>query len=184
MIDDTEIVLEGFDPADRERLRTLVPQVYDQLRRLASSWMGDERPGHTLQPTAVVNEAYLRMAEQDDARFNDSSHFFIIAARVMRRVLVDYARGRKRQKRGDGWHRVTLAGLGSNDGARAVDLLALADALDRLGELDTQAAGVVELRFFGGLDIDRTAEVLGIARSTAAEDWRFARAWLAKELFE
>lgn len=178
-------MLDGFDPGDRRRLEDLLPYVYDELRRLAGQWMSRERAGHTLQPTALVNEVYLRMVEQEAARFNDSSHFFVIAARVMRRILIDYARGHKRDKRGGGWARVTLAGVGSGgEGEASADLIDLAEALDRLAELDDRATRVVELRFFAGLTNDQAAAALGIARSTAAEDWRFARAWLSKELLE
>lgn len=157
--------------------------VYPEIRALAEAMLLSESPGHTLQPTALINEAYLRLAGQDRARFNNHAHFLIIASRVMRRVLVDHARARKADKRTPPGERLTLSGVPSTDAPGSpVDLLALEEALVKLTALNPRSAEVVELRFFGGLTSDETAEALGIARSTAADEWRFARTWLSREL--
>jgi len=158
-----------------------VPAVYDELRRLAHHYMRGERSGHTLQTTALVNEAYLRLARVDGMAFRDRTHFFAMAATMMRRVLVDHARANAADKRGGG---VTLVGLDDSIAAAGttVDLLLLDDALSRLAKLDPQQARIVELRFFTGLTVDETADALEISTATVKRDWAMAKAWLYHEL--
>lgn len=160
----------------------LMPLVYHELRRLAARYLSRERGGVTLQPTGLVHEAYLRLARQDRARFNDRAHFFRLAAQTMRRILVDRYRGRRAQKRGANPVRITLVDAGAADPASSVDLLALHDALERLALLDEQQAAIVQMRFFAGLTVEETAEALGISTPTVKRDWAMARAWLVVTL--
>lgn len=174
----------------------LLPLVYEELRRLAASYMQGERLDHTLQPTALVHEAYMRMIDPsattaDRPVWKNRAHFIGVAARAMRRVLVDHARGHNAAKRGGAgayagggrvWERVTLDEAIAAGEADATQLLALDEALKRLSEMDARAARVVELRFFGGLTIAEAARVLGVSDSTVEDDWAMARAWLAREL--
>lgn len=166
------------DPAAREQL---VPIVYEELRRLAHHYMRGERAGHTLQTTALVNEVYLRLAGLDAMRWRDRAHFLAMAATLMRRVLVDYARQRGREKRGAG---VTITPLEENIAAprSPVDIVALDQALERLAAVDPQQGRIVELRFFAGLSVDETAEALGISPATVKRDWATAKLWLYHEL--
>jgi RNA polymerase sigma factor (TIGR02999 family) len=166
------------DPAARGRL---VPIVYEELRRLAHHYMRNEREGHTLQTTALVNELYLRLAGIDGLRWRDRAHFFAMAATLMRRVLVDYARQRARDKRGAG---LSVTSLDDNVTApqRGVDVVALDEALERLAAVDPQQSRVVELRFFAGLSVKETAEALGISPATVKRDWATAKLWLYNEL--
>ncbi len=166
------------DPTARERL---VPIVYAELRRLAHHYMRGEREGHTLQTTALVNEVYLRLAGIDALRWRDRAHFFAMAATLMRRVLVDYARQRARDKRGAG---VSVTSFDENAIAPqpAVDVVALDEALDRLATVDAQQSRVVELRFFAGLSVEETAEALGVSPATVKRDWATAKLWLYNEL--
>jgi RNA polymerase sigma factor (TIGR02999 family) len=166
------------DPAAREQL---VPIVYEELRRLAHHYMRGERAGHTLQTTALVNELYLRLAGIDGFQWRDRAHFFAMAATLMRRVLVDYARLRAREKRGGG---VSVISLDENAVApqSAVDVIALDEALERLASADPQQSRVVELRFFAGLSVEETAEALGISPATVKRDWATAKLWLYNEL--
>ncbi len=164
-----------------ERVDAMTEQVYAELRRVAAAYLRRERPGQTLQPTALVNEAYVRLAGQHP-RFENRAHFCAIAANAMRQILVERARARHAKKRGGGAARVTL-----NEGLAAapeatVDLSALDEALERLAALDAQQARIVELRFFGGLSVEETAEVMGISPATVKRHWAVARAWLAREL--
>jgi RNA polymerase sigma factor (TIGR02999 family) len=165
------------DPAARERL---VPIVYEELRRLAHHYMRGERSGHTLQTTALVNEVYLRLAGIDALRWRDRVHFFAMAATLMRRVLVDYARLRGREKRGAGLSVTSLDDAVAPQ--PAVDIVALDEALGRLSAADPQQGRVVELRFFAGLSVEETAEALGISPATVKRDWATARLWLYNEL--
>lgn len=159
----------------------LVPLVYDELHKLAVHYMRAERGDHTLQPTALVHEAYIRLVDQRNASWQNRSHFFGIAAQAMRRILVDHAR-RKRAGKREGGDRVTLDESVAEAPQRSVDLIALDDALNKLASLDPRQARVVELRFFGGLDIEQTAESLGISPATVKRDWTFARAFLQREM--
>jgi RNA polymerase sigma factor (TIGR02999 family) len=166
------------DPAAREQL---VPIVYGELRRLAHHYMRGERAGHTLQTTALVNEVYLRLAGIEAMRWRDRAHFFAMTATLMRRVLVDYARQRGREKRGAG---VTVTSLTENavSAQPEVDVIALDEALERLATVDPQQSRVVELRFFAGLSVEETAEALGISPATVKRDWSTAKLWLYNEL--
>ena len=159
----------------------LVPLVYSELHDLAVHYMRGERDDHTLQPTALVHEAYMRLVDQRNASWQNRSHFFGIAAQAMRRILVDHAR-RKRAAKREGGNRVTLDESVAEAPQRSVDLMALDDALNKLAALDPRQARVVELRFFGGLDIEQTAESLGISPATVKRDWTFARAFLQREM--
>ena len=163
----------------------LFPLVYDELRRLARSFMAREQSGHTLQPTALVHEAYLKLVDQTRTSFRGRTHFLAIGAQVMRRLLIDHARKRGAAKRGLGWRRVTLGPGGETPGAEALgvdDLLSLDAALDRLADLDERQARIVTLRFFGGLSVEEVAEAVGVSVRTVESDWRHARAWLRVEL--
>ncbi len=166
----------------REAWNQLVPLVYQELRKLADVEMRRERAGHTLQPTALVSEAYLRLVEQNEAGFNNRTHFFGAAARVMRRILVDHARSRLAAKRGGDAVRRHLDESLISFEDRSTDVLALDEALLRLAQLDTQQARIVELRFFGGLTVEETAQVLCTSPSSVERGWRIARAWLLRAI--
>ena len=168
----------GEDPGAANRL---MPLVYDQLRELAQRYLARERADHTLQPTALVHEAYLKLVNQSRVDWNGRTHFFAIGAQMMRRILVDHARTAQRQKRGGGRQRVTLEeGLVAD--RQDEDILALNDALERLETLDTRQAKIVELRFFGGLTVAEVARELGLSKRTIENEWTMVRAWLRREL--
>jgi len=156
--------------------------VHDELRRLARRQMAGERPGRTLQTTALVNEAYLRLADLRQMQWQDRAHFFAMAARVMRRILVDAARARGYQKRGGGAQRVSFTQALAVAEAPSTDVVKLDDALEALARVDARKSRVVELRFFGGLSVDETAEVLQVSRETVKRDWTFAKLWLLRQL--
>lgn len=183
----TEIVRGLSQPGagDQESAEDLFPAVYEELRRLAGSYMLRETPGSTLQPTALVHEAYLKLVDQTRVDWRGRTHFFAVGARVMRRLLVDHARQRDAQKRGGNWQPVTLAeipdGLGGG-GLGPEQILDLDRALQRLAELDERESRVVTLRFFGGLTMAQVGEALGVSKRTAENDWRHAQAWLRLEL--
>lgn len=181
-------LLARLTRGDGHAADALTPMLYEQLRALAGSLLVEERRGHSLQPTALVHEAYLRLIDQQKVDKDDRAAFFGLAATLMRRILVDHARARRRMKRGGGARRVmlreSLAPGVAPDDEWSVDVEVLNAALERLAELDDRKARLVELRFFGGLDEPQAAETLGISRATAARDWRFARAWLAHEIEE
>ena len=160
----------------------LAPLVYEELRQLAHRYMRGERADHTLQTTALVNEAYLRLADQTDPHWQNRTHFFAAAARMMRHILVDYARGRQRAKRGAGARPIELSDEAVVAESQAQQVLDLNDALDSLTELDRRASQVVELKYFGGMNYEEISEVLGISTITVRRDWEFAKAWLHKEL--
>jgi RNA polymerase sigma factor (TIGR02999 family) len=171
--------------ADRASAEELLPLVYDELRLLARRYLNRERPGHTLQPTALVHEAYIKLVDQSRVDWQGRTHFFAVGAKVMRNLLIDHARAKGRAKRGGGRHRVTLAeGLTpfANGELNIDQLLAVNESLDRLAELDPRQAKVVELRFFGGLTVPEVALVLGVSQRTIEGDWTHARAWLKREL--
>ena len=180
--DDITLLLSKITAGDREAQAKLISVVYDELHRLASHYMRQERPDHTLQPTALVHEAFLKLFEQQDTTWENRRHFFAVAAQVMRRILVDHARTRNAQKRGAGRQRVELESAIVWAEDRPRELLAIDEALTRLAEWDARQCQVVELRFFGGLSIDETAEILGVSARTIKRDWSMARAWLHGEL--
>jgi RNA polymerase sigma factor (TIGR02999 family) len=169
----------SVDDGARERM---LPLVYDELRRLAAAYLRRERPGHTLQPTALVHEAYVRLIDQRRVDWSNRAQFIGLAAVMMRRVLVNHARDRVADKRGAGAEHVPLTVAGDPMGAPEVDLLDLHHALERLAEHDPRKSQVVELKFFGGLTIDEAAEVLGVSHTTVEGNWKMARAWLRREL--
>jgi RNA polymerase sigma factor (TIGR02999 family) len=175
-------VLADWAARDPTALDRLVPLVYSELRRLAHHYMRRERAGHTLQTTAVVNEVYVRLAGIKGLQWRDRAHFFAMAGTLMRRVLVDYARRQARDKRGGGGVLVASAEGHAITPAPSVDIVALDQALERLGTVDAQQCRIVELRFFGGLSIEETAEALGISPATVKRDWTTAKAWLHHEL--
>jgi RNA polymerase sigma factor (TIGR02999 family) len=174
-------LLVRWTEGDKQALEDLLPLVYDELRRLARRYLQQERPGHTLQSTALVHEAYLRLVDQN-VSWQNRAHFFGIAAQMMRRILVDHARSRSAAKRGDGAGRVTLdEGLVALE-QRDVDVVALDEALTNLAKIDPQQGKIVELRFFAGLSIEETSEVLHISPATVKRDWAMAKAWLHREM--
>jgi RNA polymerase sigma factor (TIGR02999 family) len=181
--DDPSLLLEPARQGDRQAAARLLPLVYDQLRRVAARFLDAERAGHTLQPTALVHEAYLKLIDQSRADWQGRTHFIAVAAEAMRRILVDHARARLAQKRGGGAHqRVTLHDALSIVVAPEIDVLALDAALTRLASLNERHARIVELRFFGGLTVPEVAASLGIAPTTVEKSWAVSRAWLRAEL--
>ena len=177
-------LLNDWSHGDREALDKLTPLVYDELRRLAHHYLSRESPGHTLQTTALVNEAYLRLVGQKDKHWHNRAHFFAVSATVMRNILVDYARKRAYQKRGGGARTVALDEAAVMSEERAADLLALDEALRDLARYDERKAHIVELRYFAGLSIEETAEVLKVAPITVRREWEKAKAWLYKAMTE
>ena len=177
-------LLQQWSGGDREAAETVLPRVYDELRRIAAAHLQRERADHTLQATAIVHETYLRLAEQYGLVWPSRGHFFAFAAHLIRRILVDYAREHRAAKRGGGLERLPLSELGTLEATAgpSPDLVALDDALQALEAFDARKAAVVELRFFGGLTLDETATRLGISAETAGREWRRARAWLFQEL--
>lgn len=175
-------LLERWGAGDSTALDELAPLVYTELRKVAAAYLRRERPDHTLQATALVNEAYLRLVGQRHDRWQGRTHFYGIAARLMRQVLVEHARRHRAEKRGGGRVAVTLAHADEVGGAPEVDVLAVHEALERLAAFDARQAEIVEMRFFGGLSIEETAEALGVGHATIEREWGLARAWLRKEL--
>lgn len=165
-----------------ETMNQLVPLVYDELRRLAHRYFRDERPDHTLQPTALVHEAYLRLVGQTRISWQDRTHFLAVCAREMRRVLIDYARGRAREKRGGGQRPLSLDSELVPADLDAQSLLDVNAAVEDLAQLDARQAHIVELRFFGGMTVDEVAEVTGLAKRTVEGEWTHAKAWLRAQL--
>ena len=177
-------LLLAWREGDATALARLTPLVHEELRRLAGHYMRQERPDHTLQPTALVNEAYLRLVDASQVQWQDRHHFFGVTARLMRQILVDFARNRGYQKRGGNARRVELEPSLSFTVPRSDDLLALDAAISALGAVDARKAEVVELRFFGGLSVEETAVVLHVSPETIKRDWRLAKAWLQRALSE
>jgi len=175
-------LLLAWGRGDEAALDQLIPLVHDELRRLARRHMARERVGHTLQATALVNEAYLRLIEVNQVRWQDRAHFFAMASRVMRRILVDAARARGYQKRGGGAKKVSLDEALLVSAEPPQSLIALDDALNALAAFDLRKSQVVEMRFFGGLSVDETAEALRVSADTVMRDWRLAKVWLLREL--
>lgn len=183
----TQLLVKWGD-GDQQARDQLMPLVYSELRRLARNYLRKERPGHTLQPTALVNEAYLKLIDQKSARWQNRAHFYGVAAQLMRRILVDHARQHQAAKRGGSdQQRLSITSAGQLGGKKlatepAFDLLALHEALEELTVMDPQQGRIVELKFFGGLSIEETAEVMGIGHATVERDWKMARAWLRRKL--
>jgi RNA polymerase sigma factor (TIGR02999 family) len=175
-------LLLAWSRGEQKALEELIPLVYDELRRLAARYLHRERAGHTLQPTALVNEAYLKLVNQKRVAWKNRGQFFAVASQMMRRLLVDHARRHHADKRGGGATRVPLEAAEASAPAREVDVIVLDRALKKLAALDATQAKVVELRYFGGLTVEETADVLGTSPSTIARSFRVARAWLQREL--
>jgi RNA polymerase sigma factor (TIGR02999 family) len=176
-------LLMAWGDGRREALDDLIPLVYADLRRTAAGYMRREAPDYALQPTALVHEAFVRLVDQKRVKWRNRAHFFGVAAGMMRRILVDHARRRRAAKRGGDWERLTLAGdEAAVDGQKNIDALALDEALGRLAAIDPQQARIVELRYFGGLTIDETAEIIGISPATVVREWTIAKAWLRCDL--
>ena len=175
-------LLVDWGNGNQAALDRLMPVVYTELRQLAHWYMRRERPGHTMQTTALIHEAYLRLVDQNQVRWQHQAHFFGIAARLMRQILIEHARSHTRAKRGGGVGTISLDEAAIVSQARATELLALDDALERLATIDPRKSRVVELRFFGGLSVEEAAIVLNVAPNTVLRDWRLAKAWLHREI--
>lgn len=175
-------LLHAWSEGEQTALGRLTPLVYDELHRLARRYMAGERPGHTLQTTALVNEAYLRLVGSDRPGWQNRAHFFAVSAQVMRRILVDWARARQAAKRGGAMRPLELEEALAVDKAQGAELVALDDALNALAAIDPRKSQVVELRFFGGLSVEETAAVLKVSPETVMRDWKLARSWLKREL--
>ena len=174
--------LKAWGRGDTEARERIIPVVYEELRRLARRYMRDEGPGRTLQTTALVNEAYLRLIDIENVNWQDRTHFFAVSARIMRRILVDSARARKAGKRGGGAPHISLEQAPEVSTQRAEELIALDEALDKLSEVDGRKAQVVELKFFSGLSVEETAAALDVSSRSVVRDWNLAKAWLMREL--
>lgn len=174
-------MLQEWSEGDRDLPARLMPLVYSELRRLAADYLRHERPDHTLQPTALVHEAFVRLSERSQATFDNRLHFFNVAAKIMRRILVDHARRYRAAKRGFG-NKLSIDEVTGPIIDSEVDLVELDEALHRLAEQDLRKSQVVELRYFGGLSVEETAEVLDVSTATVKNDWRMARAWLRREM--
>jgi RNA polymerase sigma factor (TIGR02999 family) len=179
---DVTSLLVRWGKGDANAFDELAPIVYDELRKLARTHLRRERPGHTLQSTALVHEAYLRMIDQQNVSWQNRSHFYGIAAQMIRRILVDYARAKNTKKRGEAAPKITFDEAVGAHASEDLDLVALDDALKALAEIDPRQSRIVELRYFAGLSIEDTAEVLRISPATVKRDWTVARAWLKREL--
>jgi RNA polymerase sigma factor (TIGR02999 family) len=179
---DVTTLLVQWSNGDAGALHELTPLVYDALHQIAVRALRNERPGHTLQPTALVHEAYLKLVDQSRIAWQDREHFFAVTSQILRQVLVSYARARNASKRGGGSRLVALDESITPSPIREMDVVALDDALQSLSKLDPQQARIIELRYFGGLSIEATARLLGISTSTVTRDWSLARAWLHREL--
>jgi RNA polymerase sigma-70 factor, ECF subfamily len=179
--DITQLLLAWRD-GDQAALEALTPLVQQELHRLAVRYMADERAGHILQATALVNEAYIRLVDWKDVRWQNRAHFFAMAAQIMRRVLVDMARAKGRAKRGRGQLHISLSDAGDLPVVERSDLVALDEALNSLEGVDPRKCRVIEMRFFGGLSLEETADVLNVSVATVRRDWSMARAWLHREL--
>jgi RNA polymerase sigma factor (TIGR02999 family) len=175
-------LLAKWRDGDQEALHAVVPLVYNQLRRVAHRYLRGERSNHTLQSTALVHEAYLRLAHESTRQFANRAHFFAVAARLMRQILVDFARNHRAAKRGGGAYRLTVNEAMASPGDRDMDLLALDRALEQLAQLDPQQSRIVELRFFCGLSIEETSDIIGVSPATVKRDWATARTWLHRQM--
>jgi RNA polymerase sigma factor (TIGR02999 family) len=176
-------MLVDWSGGDSEAPARLMPLVYEELRQLARQYLQSERPDHTLQATGLVHEAYLRLVDQSTTTWQNRAHFFGVAAQVMRRILVDYARSHRAEKRGGGWDKLVFDEALAPSAERSIDLIALDDALKDLLALDPRQSQIVELRFFGGLTNEEVGEVLDVSPRTVKREWRMAKAWLRREIF-
>ena len=183
-IDATTQMLERLRDGDKDAAADLLPCIYDELRAVAGRIFRKQSADNTLQPTALVHEAYIKLIDQTRVEFNDKTHFFAVAATAMRQILIDHARAANAAKRGGGWNRVTLSGPNAAASAKSLDVIALDAALEKLANLDERQARIVELRFFAGLTVNEVAEVIGVSTRTVELDWKMARAWLSRELSE
>ena len=179
---DITFLLQRYSDGDQDALAELMPRIYNELRHLASSYLRRERPDHTLQTTALVHEAYIRLVDQKDAHWKGRGHFFAVAAQTMRRILVDYARRHKAVKRGGALPRLSLEEAVAVSDEHLENLLLLDILLTRLGAIDPQEVRIIELRFFGGLSVEETAEVMAISPTTVKREWSVAKKWLAREM--
>ena len=179
---DVTQLLKRFSNGDQEALAELIPQIYDELRRLASSYLRSERVDHTLQTTALVHEAYLRLVDQRQVEWSNRNHFFGVAAQMMRRILVDHARKHVSLKRGGSFARISLEQAAVFSRERPRELIAVDELLTRLASLDPQGSRIVELRFFAGLSLEETAEVTGLSTATVRREWSAVKAWLTREI--
>lgn len=175
-------LLVDWRSGNRSALDRLIPLVYDELRRLASGYMRGERSNHLLQTTALVHEAYLRMIDSSGINYETRAHFFAVAAQVMRHILVDYARGQRRARRGEGVPPVSLSDIAEITEHRTEEVLAVNSALEKLTAIDARKGRVFEMRYFGGMSVDEAAEALNLSPATVARDWRMAKAWLRREI--
>ena len=175
-------VLAELTRGDTGAAARLLPLVYEELRRLADQYLGDERPDHTLQGTALVHEAFLRLVDQKDAKWQNRAHFYRVAAMAMRRILVNHARDRQRVKRGGGRRKLSLDDMDVQAEARSLDILALDEALTKLSSLDERKAQIVELRYFAGFTIEESARILEISPARLKRDWTLAKTWLLREV--
>jgi len=175
-------VLHRAAGGDRAAIDTLLPVIYEELHAVAHRMMAQERRNHTLQTTALVHEAYVKLIGQQNVDVRDRNHFFAVAATIIRRILVDHARQKYAAKRGGGWERVTIAGVDVAEERDPVDVLALDEAMQKLGALSPRACEVVTMRYFGGLTMEQIAQALNVSPRTVADDWTMARAWLRREL--
>ena len=176
------LLLKRYSNGDQEALAELIPQIYDELRRLASSYLRSERVDHTLQTTALVHEAYLRLVDQRQVEWNNRNHFFGVAAQMMRRILVDHARKHSSLKRGGSFSRISLEEAAVFSRERPRELIAVDELLTRLASLDPQGSRIVELRFFAGLSLEETAEVTGLSTAKVRREWSAVKAWLTREI--
>ncbi|MET0622697.1 MAG: sigma-70 family RNA polymerase sigma factor [Pyrinomonadaceae bacterium] len=177
-------ILHDWSGGDREAPERLMPLVYDEMRRIARSFISRERQGHTLQPTALVNEAYLRLVDQNSVTWQSRAHFYSVAASMMRRVLIDHARTRATEKRGGGAVRLSIEDVQIPVEERAANFVAMDEALERLSQFNERGRKIVEMRFYAGMSEEEIAEVLGVSTRTVLRDWKAARVWLFRELSE
>ena len=175
-------ILIAWSRGDQSALDKLIPVVYKELRRMAARYLRRERPDHSLQPTALVHEAYIRLIDQTRVDWQNRAHFFGVAAQMMRRILVDHAKATRRQKRSGDVHKLPLDEAMNLYEEQRPDLVALDEAMKRLAEIDPRKSQVVELRYFGGLSVEETAEVIGVSRKTVIRDWMMAKTWLHQEI--
>jgi len=182
--DDVTKLLLDLSNGDRDAVDLLLPVIYDELRKLAGNYLRRERPDHTLQPTALVHEAYLRLVDQTRVNWQNRAHFFGVAAQIMRRLLVDHARKHNAKNRGQDFQKLSLDENIDRAVERSAELIALDDALKALAAFDQQKARLVELRYFGGLSLEETADVMGVTPTTIKRHWRFAKAWLYGEMLK